>query len=126
MSNDDDEVANKHGTGRDDAHNAGVTKVPEERACPHDDEEDESPDGGAEGVIEGVDGGGAGVAVKTHDEDVVESEAGEAVRGGEGGQLLADDEENRLVVPPNSRGEPCGTGLSAEVVSDVGNVTNAT
>lgn len=59
------ERSNSHGTGTDDAHKTGVLEVSDQTSSEHDDDQDEPPDGRAEGVVQGVDDGGSGVGVKT-------------------------------------------------------------
>ena len=49
-----------------------------ERSDVHDDQQDDSPHGGTDGVSERVDGGGTGVQMETHNEHVVERQTDEA------------------------------------------------
>ncbi len=56
-----------------------MTEVTPQRSGEHDDQKDHPPHGGAEGVMKGVDDGRTGVTVQTHNEEVVESKADEAV-----------------------------------------------
>lgn len=51
MSDDDDEEADEHGSGADDAHDGRVAEVADEGAGEHDQGQDQGPPGRADGVV---------------------------------------------------------------------------